>query len=64
VPGTCNLAVLQLSVAERTPLMGTLTVEGVESSIHAKEGDLTIPDLKLAAGPIRNLGDGTKCDGT
>jgi hypothetical protein len=60
VPGTDDLIALDVSLAERSACVRAMTVEGVEPPTNAKQGDFTIPDLKLAAGSIRNLGNGAE----
>ena len=57
VPGTTQKAIFNTSFAKRSAGMRAIAIESIEPPTNAKQGDLTVPDLKLAAGSIRNLGD-------
>jgi len=57
MPGAGDLVALDISFAKRSACMRAIAIESIEPPTNAKQGDLTVPDLKLAAGSIRNLGD-------
>jgi hypothetical protein len=62
VPGTDDLVALDISLTERSAGMRAIPIEGIESPTNAKQGDFPVLDLELAAGSIRNLGNGANGD--